>query len=66
MLSEVLDAQLTQVRLVLFQKLELAGKFCSVGQDQQQAVRFHLRLDKQRGAHPGPSPGLLLPTQDLH
>lgn len=62
--SEALDAQLFQVRLVLFQKLELAGKFCSVGQDQQQAVRPHLRLGQEQGAHPGPGLTRLLPTQD--
>lgn len=39
---------------------------CSVGQDQQQAVRFHLRLGKEQGAHPWPGLSLLLPTQDLH
>lgn len=36
-----------------------------VGQDQEQAVRLQLRLDKEQGAHPGPSLGRPLPTQDL-
>lgn len=38
---------------------------CSVGQDQQQAVRPHLRLGQKQGAHPSPSLSLLLLTQDL-
>lgn len=62
--GDVLDAQLSQVRLVRFQKLDLAGNFRSVGQDQEQTVRLHLRLGKEQGAHTGPSLSLILRTQD--
>lgn len=62
--SEVLDPHPAQVRLVLFQKLELAGNFCFVGQEQQQAARRNLRLGKEQGAHPSPIFSLFFLTED--
>lgn len=65
MFREGFDPELFQVRLVLFQKMELIGKFCSVGQKHQQAVRLRLGLGQEQGTHAGPRVGLLLLTQDL-
>ena len=38
---------------------------CSVGQEQQQAVRLHFRLGQEQGTHAGHSVSQLLLTQDL-